>query len=353
MQTLNPNDHSASRPASDEIDLIELCAKIWRGKWKIIGAVLICIALGVAYLLIVPKTYRLEAVLAAPLASDLEPIQPPEASGRYTLPTISSGHAFELVKGYLRSEKKRLDFWKQFHDFEPQLELEGDKLAAFLRFNEELSLTESKEAGTTLSFIGLTPQADVQMLELFLKTVNAQVVDEIVNRMVQILAIQKSKLRDDISRLREQYRVSLQDQIVALEEALTIAQEIGIKETPYEQLANIEVTVVDKQFLLGTTTLSSQLNALKARQDKDTFVPGLRDLQKQLQRVEADMGILERHKGDARTFVILRPLAIPQKEESPKKALVLTLSAVLGGCLGLVWILISGLTQAIRERESQ
>ncbi|MGS2722693.1 Wzz/FepE/Etk N-terminal domain-containing protein [Porticoccus sp. GXU_MW_L64] len=354
---MNPNQMPAAEQvyySNDEIDLVALCAKIWAGKWKIIGAAVVCLALGIAYLVVTPKSYLLETVIAPPIASDLEPIQPPQANGRYTLSKITAGNAFELVKGYLQSENRRQAFWVNYHSL-PSESISDESLENFLAFNEDLDIKEGKkeDVTVTVALMSKSPDEELMLISSFLKAINSQVVNELINRMNQVLDIQKGKLMEDIERAKRQYQVQLQDEIAGLEEALNIAGQMGIKETPYEQLANIEVSVVNNRFLLGTKTLSSQLQALRQRQDKDAFVPGLRDLQNQLDLVESDLARLKKHRNDANTFQVLKPLSRPLKEESPKKALVLALSVVVGGFLGLLWIMIAGLSQAIRERQAE
>ena len=350
---MNSNQYPAQEQAqyNDEIDLVALCAKIWAGKWKIIGASVLCLLLGIVYLVVTPKSYLLETVVAPPIDSDLEPIQPPQASGRYTLSKITAENAFELVKGYLQSENRRQAFWVNYHSL-PSEEISDESLESFLTFNEGLKIKEGKkeDVAVTVSLMSKAPDEEITLISRFLKAINSQVVNELINRMNQVLDIQKGKLLEDIERERQKYQIQLQDDIAKLEEALAIAGQMGIEETPYKQLANIEVSVVNNRFLLGTKTLSSQLQALRQRQGKDAFVPGLRDLQNQLDLVESDLERLKKHRNDASTFQVLKPLSRPLKEESPKKALVLALSVVVGGFLGLIWLMLAGLSEAIRER---
>ena len=109
---------------------------------------------------------------------------------------------------------------------------------------------------------------------------------------------------------------------------------------------------MDNSFLLGTDALGSQLEALKERKGKDAFVPGLREFQAQLQQVEVDIAALNDQREQARAFVILKPIARPRQPSGPKPMLALALSVVVGGVLGLCWILIAGLAQAVRERDT-
>lgn len=55
---MNQETESQSRHYDDEIDLAELAAAIWRRKWIVLGVMLACIALGVAYALTRDRIYE-------------------------------------------------------------------------------------------------------------------------------------------------------------------------------------------------------------------------------------------------------------------------------------------------------
>ena len=353
LNSVNPQSPGDRPVYNDEIDLVDLCAKLWRGRWKVVIASIICLSLAVVYLYITPKTYKLETVLAPPMAGDLAPIQPPAADGRYTLPSIGSGQVYELLNGYLQSEEKQLGFWMAFHAITADNTLSEDARSGFLRFRNSLALSAGKkdDVALTVSLDTESPDEDVKLLADFISYTNRQVIENLVDRMEEVLVIQKGKLSEDIGRTRTQYQVQLQDQIARLQEDLAIATKNGIEETPYTQLANVELKVVDNRFLLGEKMLSAQLEALENRKDNDAFVPGLRNLQNQLERIEADLVTLNKYQADARAFVVLKPLSRPLAADSPKTLLVLVLSIVVGGILGLCWIMVASLVVAIRQRD--
>ena len=62
-----PNSSEQSQSYSDEIDLVDLVRALWQGKWLVIGVTLATLALGIAYLMIVPKSYTASIkILALP-----------------------------------------------------------------------------------------------------------------------------------------------------------------------------------------------------------------------------------------------------------------------------------------------
>jgi len=62
-----PNSPEQSQAYNDEIDLADLIRALWQGKWLIIGVTLATLALGIAYLMIAPKSYTASLnILALP-----------------------------------------------------------------------------------------------------------------------------------------------------------------------------------------------------------------------------------------------------------------------------------------------
>ena len=62
-----PNPPEQSQTYNDEIDLADLVRALWQGKWLVIGFTLATLTLGIAYLMIVPKSYTASInILALP-----------------------------------------------------------------------------------------------------------------------------------------------------------------------------------------------------------------------------------------------------------------------------------------------
>jgi len=61
------NSPEQSQAYNDEIDLADLIRALWQGKWLVIGVTLATLALGIAYLVIAPKSYTASLnILALP-----------------------------------------------------------------------------------------------------------------------------------------------------------------------------------------------------------------------------------------------------------------------------------------------
>ena len=192
MDTVNQQAGENRQPYGDEIDLVELCAKIWRGKWKIVVSTLACLSLAIIYLYITPKSYQLETLLAPPLAVDLEPIQPAQLEAPHQLERLNTVEVFELVKGYLQSEDSRLNFWRKHKNGSISSELTQGQEEEFLGFHKKLALSQGKkETAVKLLFDTVDPDTGARMLREFLEYVDKQVVSELVTRMERTLRVLK------------------------------------------------------------------------------------------------------------------------------------------------------------------
>ena len=330
---------------NDEIDLIELCSSIWAGKWKIVTAILLCLALAIGYLSVTPKIYILEATLGPPANTDIISIQPSALKNDDEAPST----VFSLVKAYSKSEDELLKFWLSYNG---KASLDNEEAEnRFLSFYGAFSVKEDTKVGTaTLSLQTINPNDDISLMRELPSYINKQVINQLVLRVKPALKVQKERLEAEIVRVRRQYQMSLQDEIARMEEALAIAKAVGIEKTPYDQLANIELKVVDNLYMLGSAALSSQLKVLNERRGSDAFVPRLRDLQNKVEQIEADFALLGAQKNQARAFIVIDPIARPLKPAKPKTALVLALSIVLGGMLGCFWLLIDAILAAVKRR---
>lgn len=97
--------HVTSRPhaADDEIDLRELFAVIWRGKWIIIATTFAFAVASVFYALSLPNIYKSEALLA-PAAEQKSGGLPGELGGLAALAGVTIGGAGEIDKTTLAIE---------------------------------------------------------------------------------------------------------------------------------------------------------------------------------------------------------------------------------------------------------
>jgi len=135
-----------------------------------------------------------------------------------------------------------------------------------------------------------------------------------------------------------------------LREARMIAEAVGIEQerdtaVVVDGSERLMVDELRRLYRLGTVAIDAEIKALELRKKNLSLVPGLLDLQQQgafLKSVSLDESKLQPAIVDMEAL----PPASPIK---PKKALILALSIVLGGMVGVLFVLIRS---AVRKRKA-
>src|SRR5690606_13880262 len=169
------------------------------------------------------------------------------------------------------------------------------------------------ESRSTLSRITLqTEQAaqGVEMLSSYLSFINSYTVTGYIDKLIITYQSRLQRLAGDYESLRLQEKIKIEDELIRLEEAHAVAESLGIVSTPYEQVENVQLTILDnREYLLGTTVLSQEIKALQARQDKplEAFVPELRQMRRWKEQMEGDLQRLRAADDDVEALVIVSP----------------------------------------------
>ena len=216
----------------DEIDLRELFATLWRGKWIIIAFTIIFAAAGVAYALYKPNIYQASALLA-PAQDDAGGRIGGQLSGLASLAGVSLGggdaNKTVIAKETLQSRAFLTDFihrhnlavplmatkaWSMnsgewifdddiydastqqwLSDENGQL-LEPTDWDLVKQFKEQLSVSENKDNGMlTVSFKSLSPVAAKDWVEKLVHDINEHMRAQDVQEAEASIAYLEDKLR--------------------------------------------------------------------------------------------------------------------------------------------------------------
>jgi LPS O-antigen subunit length determinant protein (WzzB/FepE family) len=215
-------------------------------------------------------------------------------------------------------------------------------------------------------------------------TANKNVRNTVKSRFDNLLASVKQKRAFDIEDLDAQisimiatYDSEILRRLVHLTEQAAIARKLGIsKQTSIpqpsiyqslntqgvESLANrtskIETEI--PLYLRGYDALEKEIELIKARQDKRAFIEGLLPLeQKKLalakdqtperaERLFAEAPVMKSGDFQAASFDV----AATEFEDKSKRTLMLALAAVVGGMIGVVYVLIASAMRGRREAKA-
>ena len=178
------------------------------------------------------------------------------------------------------------------------------------------------------------------------------------------------KLEDistQITNILADYDRKTLDRLAFLSEQALIARKLDVaKNTIEAQTFSAQNGVVasvktDTPFYLrGYEAIEKEIELISSRKDKRAFASGLLELEQKKRALEQDMTLQRAEKLFAET-----PLAKPSEfsaasvaveatrfEYKSKRALMLALSAVVGGMIGVVYVLIASAMRGRREAEA-
>lgn len=405
--------------ANDEIDLVELFRALWRQRLLIVGVTLAATLIAAAYAFLATPYYQTKTYLRPVPQSMLDQLN---ETGIYKL---TPEDALSRVASGLSSYDKRLGYFLSNQEMFQAIEPKGDSAEqAFADFNEQAfemlhpdpKKTENRSAyvGLKLTYPkGMEGSAIVNgfvdyVLELERKEIAEDLESLIANRLASLdmnmeaqranysaskeakiatlledAALKRAQLQDELAALRAELKTRRNNRIQELNEAITIADSLGIR-TPTSpsamaasarsgtQVIRTEVTNQEAPlYFLGTEALTAERDALKNRTSDDFVEPRIAEIQSELTLLEnnREVEILKAREGED---LYLTNLAQLREEASrlkgikldterlrlvrldqpalqslnpikPKKALILALGLVLGAMLGIFVALVRSL----------
>lgn len=405
--------------ANDEIDLVELFRALWRQRLLFVGVTFAATLIAAAYAFLATPYYQTKTYLRPVPQSMLDQLN---ETGIYKL---TPEDALSRVASGLSSYDKRLDYFLSNQELFQTIEPKGDSPEqAFADFNEQAfemlhpdpKKTENRSAyvGLKLTYPkGMEGSAIVNgfvdyVLELERKEIAEDLKSLIANRLASLdmnmeaqranysaskeakiatlledAALKRAQLQDELAALRAELKIRRNNRIQELNEAITIADSLGIR-TPTSpsamtasarsgtQVIRTEVTNQEAPlYFLGTEALTAERDALKNRTSDDFVEPRIAEIQSELTLLEnnREVEILKAREGED---LYLTNLAQLREEASrlkgikldterlrlvrldqpalqslnpikPKKALILALGLVLGAMLGIFVALVRSL----------
>ena len=184
--------------------------------------------------------------------------------------------------------------------------------------------------------------------------------------MEQFELEQQFKLEDvttQIDNATKDYDRITKDRLAFLSEQAAIARKLGVKKNTIEsQMFDTQNTVVtnvktDTPFYLrGYEAIEEEINLIKGRKDKSAFMKDLYKLEQEKRRLQQDV-TLDRAKDlfkktplqDDNFKAVIFTVAATDLVTKNKRNLFYTLALVLGGMIGVVYVLIN---KALINRKS-
>lgn len=303
--------------ADDEIDLRELFATLWQGKWIIIATTVLFAAVGVFYALSKPNIYQASALLA-PAQSEEGGISGigGQLGGLASLAGISLGSTGDnqtvMAKAVLQSHAFLRDFINRHELAIPLMATEAwDKTNKHWIINREVYNTETGEWLTDEEGESLKP-TDWDMVKKF-KEEHFSVASNEQTGMVTLSAKSKSplaaeawveKLVHDINEhMRQKDVKEAEARIAYLEEKLSETNISGMQQVFYQ-------------------LIESETRTVMLANAQDEYI-----------------------------FETVDPAIVPEEEREPKRALIAIVATMLGGMLGVFAVFVRSFIRSGREEK--
>jgi len=346
---------------NDEINLLEIFLKIWKGKFLIIGIVLVSAVIAFISLKMMTSYFKIDTTIDVATADQIRVLAPSvTGSTEYQVPILDAKKIYDRVLLQANSLPLLKAFWEK-RTGKPLLLNPGDPVSeenqGFRKFYESFVIEASnpKTPEVTARKISLEyrdPVSGIKLINDYLDFLNQQALLGEIQRLESSYNANLSALAVSYSARNLIEQRKLDDELVKIRENLKIAESLGIKETPFRELENIQLKVLDsRDYLIGTKPLSQQIDILVARQGKSLapFSADLRNMETWRDQMTVDLERLKVMKDKVRLFsVINKPDASPDPVK-PKKTLIFIVIVFLSGILGIAIVLIRGAVQSHRK----
>ena len=368
---------------SDEIDLLQLIETIWDGKWKIIAITAACVlgVLGFQFISPAPSFVAM---------TEIKPISSKEADAYASLNSLEVYNVKPADLLTLHNERLTQPdtLTKLFREIAllDREEFDSDDAYDFaLRaLAGEVTLlppvnVDGKERGEqrrnwTLSIEYSDRDKWLSTLNQLHDIATKEVLDISNNRFETLLRTENLKrsfeledISTQITNILADYDRKTSDRLAFLAEQALIARKLSVaKNTIEAQTFSAQNGVVasvktDTPFYLrGYEAIEKEIELILSRDNKKAFIGGLLELEqkkraleqdKTLQRAEelfAETPLAKLSEFSAAVFAVEATVF----EYKSKRALMLALAAVVGGMIGVVYVLIASAMRGRRETEA-
>lgn len=329
----------------DEIDLVELFYGLWTQKWLIVLVTLVFAVGAASYAFFSKPVYEARVAVLPPSLSDIAGFSLGR-TGENGLKPFSVSDVYAVFTRNLQSEKSRRQFFREV--YLPSLDeaqRSGSQDGLYKEFGGKFSVkAPDKNQPDRYSIVveHYSPELASTWAKQYIDQVAERSLDEMLQNSERELAVQARNIEQQIKSERASAKARRDDRTRQLQEALTVAEAIGLDNPPVitgrvsndsELSAFMDGSLM---YMRGAKALRAEMQVLLARTSDDPFIPGLRNLEARYQlfagvRLDPSNVAVFRQDGD---------VDVPDQPIKPKKPLIVALGVVLGGLLGVFIALI-------------
>ncbi|ELH8888568.1 LPS chain length-determining protein [Vibrio cholerae] len=347
-------------PANDEIDLKELFAALWQGKWLIIMTTLFCSVITIGYALTAQEWWSAKATVSQPQLQNITAYQ--QAVKRYQPlfdvyqedGTIIVSNALDSLidpklifqrfiqtfnangskRRFMQTNPTFLALQKQMFAQANDPEVMQTLYEGWFERIQASAVDKNANEIFTLSFQSVDKASSLTLLNEYVQFVNQTLNQQLNDDLLSTLASKYVELTQQEKNLLQQAQLRLQVELERAQYALSIAEAADIKQ-PVQNLGEQEIFAIN----IGSRALNAKVDALKSIKDLSVFEPRLAILQSKLSQFDLETLSAEA-KWSVNGFYYLDQPEQPLTRDKPKRALIVVLCTLVGGMLGVVMVLV-------------
>lgn len=347
------NPMTQHHPSDDEIDLWQLIETLWQGKYWITGITIFFMALGFGYTLQASEEWQAQASVIAPdyaeyqqvanFSQQLQPAFGVDFSERIKAINFNNSEAvFKRFITLFNSTDNKLAFLQTHpavlqHLKQNQIVEEGKALNDLAKNISASTKVKERTDEFGLIFTSWNAASSQELLTDYTSFTSEKVTKELQDNLTSLANLRKNELQQSFSTLESNAKAHIARELELLNHSLMIAS-----------AANIQAPIADPgtedQFAinLGAKAIEAKITELKSLKNLAIIEPTILTTQNQLMALDKiDLSI----KPSFNAYKFIETPTEPLSRESPKKALIMLTSVLVGGVLGSIYVLIA---QAVR-----
>ncbi|TXZ77092.1 LPS chain length-determining protein [Vibrio mimicus] len=357
-------------PANDEIDLKELFAVLWQGKWLIIITTLLFSVAAIGYALTAQEWWSAKATVSQPQLQGIASYQ--QTVKRYqplfdvyqedgsiivseTLDLLIDPEVIfkRFIQEFNANGNKRrfMQTNPTFLNLQKQMLAQTNDPEVMQKLYEawferiQASAVDKKASDIfTLSFQSVDKASSLTLLNDYVQFVNQTLNQQLNANLISTLTAKYGELTQQEKNLLQQAQLRLHVELERTQYALNIAEAADIKQ-PVQNLGEQEIFAIN----IGSRALKAKVDALKSIKDLSVFEPRLAILQSKLSQFDLETFNAE-SKWLVNGFYYLDQPEQPLTRDKPKRVLIVVLGGLLGGMLGFAIVLVRFTFRSEAER---
>lgn len=358
QQPQMPPQYYYPQPQDDEIDLRELFAALWKGKWIIIACTFVCTALAIVYALMAKEQWSSTAKIAEPQVSDYSEYQNQVVLFQPIFDVYQEDGTVLVSKALdgLTDARKLYDLFIDEFNSSSNKKAFLETSAIFKKDKADLDNSEDEDALRKLysdwyKFLSIKPedakrvdgpyvitvsaetsQDSFELLNNYIAFVDTKVHQKALNNLAATISSKKNELKQQSIMLTKQAEQRLLVEKERSEYALNIAQAAGVNK-PLQNFGDKEIFAIN----LGSDALTAKVNALSKVKNLSVIEPRLEQLSSKLEQIEQ----LE-ISADVK-FSAYRYLDQPERsvsKDKPRRIIIVLIGLILGGFISALFIII-------------